>query len=209
MKFLPLTLSLMLSLLACKGSSANPACAGKKDCVVYSVGSKAEVLKAVIRIEGREFDERDLCVDRPDELPNLVVVGFFADNRGCITTGYFYKGVHWEQEEDVTKVALSDLGWGKHKATREKLAFTWAKQVTLSGVHLMKEAEGPKQFGGEVYHAPQILSREDGSVVVTAWVKFESGKSRDDHYGRIEIVFSKAGTVTSRYLKRLTVPNKD
>ena len=117
--------------------------------------------------------------------------------------------MYWEQEEDVTKVALSDLGWGKNRATREKLALTWAKQVTLSDVSLMGGKVGPKRFGGEAYHTPKIQSREDGSVIVTAWVRFESGMSRDDFYGRIEIIFSKVGTVSSRYLKRLTVPHKE
>ncbi len=105
-----------------------------------------------------------VCVERLKESEEIIVIGFFRTDVGCLLDAVFIDSRYFEREQfDLSKLALAAPGWEKAaKSERENLAKIWVEKGLLVFAPL------PNQ-------TLSAISPGDGNVKVTASSKYPAG----------------------------------
>ena len=138
------------------------------------------VLEEVNRIGKHKLSKDDICIERPEKFKDLVLVGFFAHDRGCDGGMRFYKGKEFDANNDIPKV-MKDNGW-EDRAKREFLALEWVKNVSLAWENPMEEADDDFKSQEEHTFMPPTVKTESGEIIVAVWVREPAGMNPDANF---------------------------
>lgn len=152
------------------------------------------------------------CIKRPAALPEIILVGSFAHDRGCMLEGAFVKKYFLAaREESFSRAALKSLGWQKADAeAREKMALKWTQFGLLSfGSYPLDKADAEEDFKGREFQAPQTATDEDKNVAVTLWTRQPAGMRCETNYRRLSFIFAEDGSLKERKnLENFSIPCK-
>jgi len=135
------------------------------------------------------FTTDGLCFERPSSFKGLVLIGFFAHDRGCDGDVCVYNGKK-ENTNVITEQLFSDNGWSDD-TKREDLILKWAQEVATVWSTFL--ATKPEKFG-DGFSEPAI-HLQDNSYVLTYWLRQQSGMLPEDNYDKIQITFSSKGKI--------------
>lgn len=174
---------LMIILFSCSTTDDDSENASQKD-----FSNDEIVLEEVNKIMENDLSKDDICIERPDSFKDLVLVGFFAHDRGCAGGMKFYKGKEINNDTDYPKI-LIDNGW-KDKSKREVIALNWVRDVSLAWSIPMEEAD--EEFLKQEEHTfmPPTAKTEGDEITVAIWVKQPSGMATEAYYHLLTVVFS-------------------
>jgi hypothetical protein len=176
------------------------ACAGGQDFSGYDL-STDEGLNAAreSRLGKKPGDYSKGCLKRPEELPEIILVGTFAHDRGCMLEGAFVKKYFLSaREENLSRAALKSLGWQKAGSEkREQMALKWTRfgLLAFGGYPLLTANE---DFGDRDFQAPQARATGDNGVTVTLWTRRPSGMRCETGYERLSFIFADDGSLRER-----------
>ncbi|HEX8369964.1 MAG TPA: hypothetical protein VF604_15565 [Pyrinomonadaceae bacterium] len=149
------------------------------------------------------------CIKRPKELPEIILVGTFAHDRGCMSEGAFVKKYFLSRQENLSEKALESLGWRKAGSTRrEEIALKWTQfgLLAFGGYPMVKANE---DFDGREFHAPESLTGEQGVVGVVLWTRRPAGMRCETGYERLSFIFAEDGSLQERKsIDNFTIPCK-
>jgi len=131
------------------------------------------VQRAYEREQGAGVQVVNLCVERPSALQDVILVGFFADDAGCLIDEMFVDGELGTIRE-MTAAGLTHNGWAEESG-REALALTWADEVIFVENSVLEQSNGEFDTTGKSFSAPAATLNEDGSVTVGMWVEYSGG----------------------------------
>lgn len=175
------------------------ACANGQGIIGYDLSTKEGVFKALEAETGREYDKNSKgCLKRPKELPNIIIIGGFAHDRGCILTEAFVDKKYVNKKDNLSQVALKSLGWEKADSDkREELALNWVKNGLLAFGNPLEKAT--KHFNdSQKFEKPTSSKQGDNSIKVTLWIKHPAGMVCEDAYSKVGYNFSTDGKFTKR-----------
>jgi len=167
------------------------ACASGQDFLRYDLSTDEGLTAAREAVSGKQLGAYSKgCVRRSPDLPNIIVVGSFAHDRGCAFQGAFIDSSYFEGEEsNLSQRALNALGWETSVPGRRKeLARLWVEKGLLSFVTVLARKGGDFPIGR--FHRPRVITNGDGEVVVTVWVRLPPGRRRGTAYQLLEYRFS-------------------
>lgn len=151
---------------------------------------------------GKDHDAR--CIVHSSTFPGLVVMGTFADDRGCIGEGVLV-GCQWNPK-DAARQAMATSGWATADAAKKQmLALAWLSEITQTSV----VASDPGGFAKVNKEWTPITATpgEDGSLTLELWERAPSGMLPINDYTRVKITFSANGTPgTAQVLDQAEVP---
>jgi len=131
------------------------------------------------------------CVDRVPRVPGLVMIGSFADDRGCMLEGYLWDCARRNgapRPRDVLRRAGWAIATGKDK---EDLALEYLREVYFA-------------YEGSVSSQPdrpKVVVAADGSAVVTLWLQEPSDMDDSSSRDLLEIRIARNGTVRQKKLR--------
>ena len=166
----------------------------------FDIHSDDAVKKAYIDQTGASIRPSNVCLRRPDALKQLVVVGETGIDRPCSMEGYFL-GQTWTSESDVDVTAvLTKHGWASaDEASRERMAKAVLKYVIAPRAYLLNKASEAFKGSKHAYTAPEFVTSDDGSSVLTMWIRF-SGHPMDitarDRYTKVKLRIGPKGKHT-------------
>ena len=151
------------------------------------------VIEQLGKLKNKEFSKDKVCIERLKESANVIVVGFFAYDRGCRFDGAFVNSVYFEEDNaDLSKNALNALGWKKaNQKEREKLAMIWIEKGLLAFSTVLYAKD--EKFSGSEFQPPQVVSNANGEIVITLWT---SVMKRKKEYHNLEFKFTKDGNMS-------------
>jgi len=197
-------LGLLVLVLA---SSIFSSCANGQDYSSYDLTTIERVNAAREAKSGKPLDtgSKD-CVVISKELPDIILLGSFASDRGCELSGAIIKKQGFSTDKDISKIALENLGWKNADAqAQKKLALNWVQFGLLAFENpLTQPAE---DFTGQSFQMPQAVSKEDGSITVSLWVRRPSGMRCERGYDKFNYKFLRDGTLDRKTTeKSFSVP---
>lgn len=142
---------------------------------------------------GRKLEARFVCIERLKESADVIVIGFFAYDRGCRLDGAFVRLRYYEEKHPaLSKNALVALGWEKapHRE-REMLANYWAQNGLLAFFTVLQTKD--KDLKDNEFHPPRAVTAENGEIHVTLWIQMPSGMRRGKEFKRVAYKFAKDG----------------
>jgi len=159
-------------------------------------------------IAGKPLDDRSKrCIRRDKSLSGITFVGGFAFDYGCRLQGAFINSQYLTADDKaLSRTALDALGWKAVQSQREKTAQAWVANGLLAflSVISVKDAD----FANHSFQPPQALTRADGTVAVTLWIRLPSGRVRGTRYEFREYRFSAEGDLAgAKTLENFTAPN--
>jgi hypothetical protein len=175
------------------------ACAGGQDLSRYDLSTDEGLTAAREAVSGKRLGAYSKgCVRRSPDLPNIIVVGSFAHDRGCAFHGVFIDSSYFEGEaSDVSRRALNALGWETSDAgRREELARLWVERGLLSFVTVL--ARKSEDFPIRRFQPPRAITTKDGDIVVTVWVRLPPGRREGTAYQLLEYGFSNDAELLGR-----------
>lgn len=142
--------------------------------------------------------ESDGCVRHSTTFKELVWVGSFANDRGCMGEGVIASCV-WNATGYAAK-AMARAGWVKAPlAAKRALALAWLRE--LENMNLYDGGDAPKKVT-----APKAELRGEG-LVVTAWVQAPPGMLPQREFYELKIEFAADGSIAKRdNIDSVTVP---
>lgn len=179
-----------------------------QDLSKFDLATNEGVNAAREAIAGKPLDDRSKrCIRRDKSLPGIAVVGGFAFDYGCRLQGAFVNSQYLTTDDKAfSRTALDALGWKTDQSQREKTAQAWVAKGLLAFLTVISVKDA--DFANQSFQPPQTLTRADGTVVVTLWVRLPSGRARGTRYELREYRFSGegnfAGTTT---LENFTASN--
>ena len=143
----------------------------------------------------RPLEARDVCIERLKESAEVIVIGFFAYDRGCRLNGAFVRSRYYEEKDaDLSQNALATLGWEKApKREREMLASYWVQKGLLAFFTPVQTKD--KDLDAKDFHPPRAITEQNGEVVVTLWIELPAGMRREKEFKRVEYKFAKEGAL--------------
>lgn len=174
-------------------------CAAGQDFSRYDL-STDEGLKAAREAQhGKKLSEYGKnCVKRPAKLPEIILVGSFAHDRGCMLDGAFVEKYFLSGQENLSRAALKSLGWRKAVSNeREEMALKWTQfgLLAFGGYPLDKANE---DFKDKEFHAPQASTDDAGVVNVTLWIRQPAGMRCQAVYNHLIFKFAADGSLSER-----------
>lgn len=170
-------------------------CSTKKgEQVKLDLSKDENVIAELNKSSEHQFTSDDVCIERPDSFKDLILVGYFAHDRGCTGNIVFYKGVESTVSEIYTTL-LKDNGWA-NKVKREKLALNLVTDVLLKWVSpLFSE---PKNFSQNSMYSfsPPMAIIEQNEVIVSTWVLEPAGMQPESSYYLFTAAFNDKGEMT-------------
>ena len=176
------------------------ACADGQDFSRYDLSTNEGVNEAREAKLGKKLHNYTKgCTKRPAELPEIILVGFFAHDRGCMLDGAFVKKYFLSrQDENLSRRALESFGWRKADSTkREEIALRWTQfgLLAFGGYPIIKRDE---DFNGREFSAPEALASAAGGVKVVLWTRQPAGMRCETNYQRLSFTFSEDGSLQER-----------
>ena len=195
--FLPFLILIMPVLISCTEKT------GSNTDERNDLSTDEAVLEA-LRKEHGDIEEDDICIVRPSSFRKLIIVGFFAHDRGCDGGIVYYKGEKVSDENFSLKV-LKDNGWGKED-DRQELALKWVREVSLVWESILSSE--PERFDSEegyTYFDP-VAEGDGENIQVRCWIREPAGMLHEDNYRMGTFDFTAAkGLVKISHDKRFTV----
>jgi hypothetical protein len=172
----------------------------------FDVSTDARVAEALAAITGRPQSvtspHGDVCIRHPQSFPDIVRIGFFANDAGCRGDSLFYKGRYYEHSAEALQSVTAQSGWSRNVAARERLARAWSLEILHGFERVLEDPVRIPHF-----HPPRVAAGAGGVIVMTLWLEDEAGRRPVRAYRRVEDTFSADGArVTERTLEQVTVP---
>ena len=125
------------------------------------------VIEQLEKLKSKEFSKDKVCIERLKESANVIVVGFFAYDRGCRFDGVFVNSVYFEKDNaDLSKNALNALGWKKaNQKEREKLAMIWVEKGLLAFSTVLYTKD--EKFSGGEFQPPQVITLVHSVMIIS------------------------------------------
>lgn len=154
--------------------------------------------KGLVGKKPRPLEGRNVCIERLDKTADIIIIGFFAYDRGCRLDGAFIGSRYVaESDESFSRSALATLGWEKApKAEREMLASYWVQKGLLAFFTVLQTKN--KDLNDDQFHPPRAVKAENGEILVTLWIQLPSRMRREKEFKRIEYMFAKDGSQVVR-----------
>jgi hypothetical protein len=150
------------------------------------------VRKAHEAATGTDLGE-GICAVWPNDFSRIVVVGSFANDRGCMTEGLFVDGAWYDgRRADAVTAGLATRGWiGASSDERQRLARGWVDAVVHAfGGSFVEEATTAFGFDDTPAFEPvRVRAHEGTGVMVSGWVAKPPGMLWEDAYAFIEYAF--------------------
>ncbi|MFZ5554563.1 MAG: hypothetical protein ACOZCO_15695 [Bacteroidota bacterium] len=181
-------ISIVLLFFSCSSSEE------KKKNNLPDLSTDEAVVKEVNKGRENTIEKEDICIERPEAFKDLILVGFFADDRGCMFETAFYKNEKIDVEKASSQI-LIDNGWEKRE-NKADLALEWVTNVSALWETVVSER--PEYFdttGEHVFSAPEIQLQENGGVIIKTWIKEPAGMAPEDEYYLLRIDFSDKGKI--------------
>lgn len=169
------------------------------------------MLEALNRIErrgaGDPLDPRDVCIE-------LIHIGYFASDRGCMWAGTFVNGTFLTVEEgqagEIARKGLAAAGWLEADAnTRQELARAWLRVLYVYSGSLKLAEKAPQSWGEDAagfYHAPRLEVKDDGTIEIVIWLQEPVGMQPGIDLRQDRVVFHDDGTVKRTTIQRKALP---
>ena len=173
-------------------------CASAQDFSGYDLSTVERVNAAREAKSGKQLDaESKGCVQLPKELPDIILLGSFAYDRGCALDGAIIKKRGLSMSTDFSRIALESLGWKMADTEKRKeLALNWVRFGLLAFENpLLKATE---DFKSQPFQTPQVSLNTDGSITVSLWVRRPSGMLCERGYDKFNYRFLKDGTLSEQ-----------
>lgn len=164
----------------------------------YDVSTNEKVIAVLTQIKGVELEKRDLCIQRETHFEDLVIVAFFAHDKGCMGDHIFYKGQYVSTRNHAQQI-FKDHDWGQQN--KEKLAMQYTQEVLLAWETVLTQyaSELQEDFGD--FHPPKITTTEQQEIEIILWVREPVGMLPQNEYYKARILFDSDGNFVS--MKRL------
>ncbi|KAA3662872.1 MAG: hypothetical protein DWQ04_12280 [Chloroflexi bacterium] len=178
--FLPKTIVLLsivlLSLLAACTQNDEP---------IYDLSTDEGVQRAYEQEKGEGVQVVNFCMERPSSLQDIILVGFFADDAGCLYDEMFVDG-ELGTIRDMTAAGLAHNGWAD-ESQREALALIWAEAIIFVEVAMMQQENDDFISESQPFSPPSATLNDDGSVTLEIWVEYPGGMLPETTYKLHEI----------------------
>ncbi len=175
-------LFLFLNLLACNALSLP----------LWDLSTDDGVLQAYNTITEQNLASTDVCIHRPANLKEVVVIGLFAHDAGCRGDEMFV-GQTLGHFDNLTDDGLKANGWNGR--TREELARLWTEDVLLAWRTPMQTANDDFARAGVTFTPPVVQTLADDRVQVELWVREPAGMLPEANYTQVRIVFEADGNL--------------
>lgn len=145
-------------------------------------------------IAGKPLDDHSkACIHRNASLPGMVVVGGFAFDYGCRLQGVFMNSRYLNADDkELSRRALEALGWkAGNQSQREKMAQAWVTNALIAFLTVVSVKD--PDFANHSFQPPQAVTRANGIIAVTLWVRLPTGRVRGTRYELREFTFSRDG----------------
>lgn len=164
----------------------------------FDLSTDEAVIERLKTVQNKNFSKDKICIERVNELGEVIVIGSARYDYGCHLEGVFANSIYFESGTDLSKNALSVLGWKQqNRETREKTAKIWAEKVLLAFHTILYEPD--KNLTGVEFTAPQTISAKNGEFVVTVWTSVMRRKKEFYWY---EFRFAEDGDVTEKQIRK-------
>jgi hypothetical protein len=147
----------------------------------------------------------DICIDEIKGFKTFFIAGFFAHDRGCGDSQYFYKGNSIELTNENIQTILTDNGF---KENANKTVELYHSDVINHLNYVLTQM--PERFDSLTFdfHAPKTWE-EDGQIYSHIWVQRPGGMMPEDRFYLSEFVVNLKGLKISHAKKnQFTVPYK-
>lgn len=185
------------------------ACANAQDYSGYDLSTIERVNAAREAKLGKRLDEESKgCVVIPKELPNIILLGSFAYDRGCELEGAIINKRGVLPGKDLSRVALESLGWKSADAEKRKeIALRWVQFGLLAFENPLTQAT--EDFTDQQFQTPQSVANADGSIAVSLWIRRLPGMRCESAYDKLLYQFTKDGALAdSTADKSFSIPCK-
>lgn len=163
------------------------------------------VREAFEKATGRALDEHD-CVVWPRSFERVVLVGSFANDRGCMHEGMFIDRT-WH-EKGGAQAALATAGWDDADIEkRQELARAWVEQASQAfGGRFVDKSQTAFEFEDTPDFEPvRVRATQELGVVVSGWVEEPAGMVWESAYRFVEYRFGRDGSVERTLGKQFSV----
>jgi hypothetical protein len=181
-----------LAVLGLASALLASACRKEPDC---DLTTEEGAVATYARLADREVERSVLCA-RPVPEFQAALVGEQATEIGCDWRAVLFRCRVFGRKE-ASREVFAASGWkAATVGERERMALSWASQMTHAGRVLGSETPDFAQAGVPFAPpTPRILP--DGGVRVTGWLSYPPGMSPTPLYERFEVVFGPDGAVVS------------
>lgn len=172
---------------------------------VPDLSTDDKVLEALNQAEKRDakdaLEKSDVCIKRSDNFKNLITIGFFANDAGCMFAGFFVSGEYITDYSQASRNVLKETDWvvpGKTIEENQKIALQWMEEVSAFET-ILDSDKTPKDFekaNAPKYHPPSVQAvsdRDAGGWIVNYWVREESGMSPENTYKEMQFMLLSTG----------------
>jgi len=161
---------ILLTLLACNALSLP----------LWDLSTDEGVIQAYSTITEQNVAPDDICIQRPDELKEVVVIGWFAYDEGCSGDELFV-GQTLGNVENLTDEGLVLNGWN-NRQDREVLAQTWVEEVILAWRTPIHSEPDDFQQTTKLFSPPSTTTLSNGHIQVELWVREPEGMLPETTY---------------------------
>lgn len=177
---------LLLLTLACKSFSLP----------LWDLSTDDGVLQAYNTITEQNLSSSDVCISRPTGLKEVVVIGVFAYDAGCLGDELFV-GQTLGHVDNLTDDGLKVNGWND-RTGRESLALLWTEDVLLAWRSPVQDPHPDFARASIPFTPPTVQTLTDGRVQVELWVQEPTGMLPETNYTQIRFVFESDGNLGER-----------
>lgn len=157
-----------------------------------------KALKALNKEKGSELSDRDVCFARSDQFQELILIGYFAYDRGCAGNECFYKS-RLTDIKSVSQQVMQDKGWSKEDL-RLDLALSYLKFYANSWSSVVTKKHEDFDLEKVDFFAP-FAEKVGDNTVATAWIRKPAGMRKARSYYKLQFVFDSSGALTSMFKK--------
>ena len=172
----------VVAVAACSSSTSSTPSSSECD-LSTDTGIDAAYNKAT----GKELPKRDRCVDRSQTFRDVVRIGMFANDRGCIPQGLLV-GCDWNPPNLATAI-MAKAGWARADAARRKeLAIAWLAEIDGTNIVTTKPTKFSKEF------TPPTVTADGSGLALEVWSVEPAGMEPITRYHKQRVRFGADGT---------------
>lgn len=170
----------------------------------FARDDKAAV-QAALASAGVEVGD-DPCLSWPSSFPRVVVVGSFANDRGCDVEGIFVDRTWHARGGEVAGLATRGFV-DAAMATKQSLARAWADEVVHAfGGGFVTEDDVAFGLDGSPGFTPvSVRANEAGAVVVEGWTLEPAGMVFESTFHHVGLHFAVDGALSFEAGKSFTI----
>jgi hypothetical protein len=153
-----------------------------------------QILAALNDETGNDMDKKDVCIIRSTKFNDLILIGYFAYDRGCAGNDCFYKG-NFKGISDISKAVMVDHGWSDES---KRLDLVKEFMLDVSGAWETVALEEHEDFVVENQEWVEPQSEiVDDTYVASAWIRQGAGMRKARSYYKVKYIFEKDGALRS------------